>query len=148
MGNGEVARYEQFLLFLQCFQKTCIADTWKSGLVRESVNDRLFSCKSPAYVILTFTFAWKKILSYRTVYNQNLCSLNSIHASAKAPQNMVIMHPESFGYMTDVIDKRGVILSSLHYEYMDSTLSNKPMDYEVGWSFEFKQNTTIKKLSI
>ena len=26
-GKGEIARYEQFLLFPQCFQKTCIADT-------------------------------------------------------------------------------------------------------------------------
>ena len=26
VGQGEIARYEQFLLFPQCFQKTCIAD--------------------------------------------------------------------------------------------------------------------------
>ena len=26
VGKGETARYEQFLLFLQCFQKTCTAD--------------------------------------------------------------------------------------------------------------------------
>ena len=26
-GKGEIARYEQFLLFPQCFQKTCTADT-------------------------------------------------------------------------------------------------------------------------
>ena len=26
VGTGEIARYEQFLLFLQCFQKTCYAD--------------------------------------------------------------------------------------------------------------------------
>ena len=25
--KGEIARYEQFLLFLQCFLKTCNADT-------------------------------------------------------------------------------------------------------------------------
>ena len=25
--KGEIARYEQFLLFTQCFQKTCTADT-------------------------------------------------------------------------------------------------------------------------
>ena len=36
VGNGEIAHYEQFLLFPQCFQKTCIADT--SGLVWERVN--------------------------------------------------------------------------------------------------------------
>ena len=27
VGKGEIARYEQFLLFLQCFQKTYIAGT-------------------------------------------------------------------------------------------------------------------------
>ena len=27
VGKGEIAYYEQFLLFPQCFQKTCIADT-------------------------------------------------------------------------------------------------------------------------
>ena len=27
VGKGEIARYEQFLLFLQCFQMTCTADT-------------------------------------------------------------------------------------------------------------------------
>ena len=26
MGKGEIARYEQFLLFPWCFQKTCTAD--------------------------------------------------------------------------------------------------------------------------
>ena len=27
VGKGEIARYEQFLLFQQCFQKTLTADT-------------------------------------------------------------------------------------------------------------------------
>ena len=27
VGKGETARYERFLLFLQCFQMTCTADT-------------------------------------------------------------------------------------------------------------------------
>ena len=27
VGKGEIARYEQFLPFPQCFQKTCTADT-------------------------------------------------------------------------------------------------------------------------
>ena len=27
VGKGKIARYEQFLLFPQCFQKTCTADT-------------------------------------------------------------------------------------------------------------------------
>ena len=27
VGKGEIARYEQFLLFPQCFQRTCTEDT-------------------------------------------------------------------------------------------------------------------------
>ena len=40
IGKGEIARYEQFLLFPKCFQKTCTADTQKPGLVWERVNKR------------------------------------------------------------------------------------------------------------
>ena len=38
LGKGEIAHYKQFLLFPQCFQKTCTADTYKPGLVWEMVN--------------------------------------------------------------------------------------------------------------
>ena len=38
VGKGEIARYEQFLLFPQCFRKACTADTKKPGLVWERVN--------------------------------------------------------------------------------------------------------------
>ena len=41
-GKGEIASYEQFLLFPQCFQKTCSADTSKPGLVWERVNKNYF----------------------------------------------------------------------------------------------------------
>ena len=34
MRNREIARSEQFLLFPQCFQKTCIADKFGKGLKR------------------------------------------------------------------------------------------------------------------
>ena len=32
VGKGEIARYEQFLLFPQCFQKTCTAVRKNQGL--------------------------------------------------------------------------------------------------------------------
>ena len=32
-GKGEIAHYEQFLLFPQCFQKTRTADTYTTELV-------------------------------------------------------------------------------------------------------------------
>ena len=41
MEKGEIAWYEQFLLFPQCFQKACTADTYKQGLVLERANCHL-----------------------------------------------------------------------------------------------------------
>ena len=38
VGKGEIARYEQFLLFPQCFQKTCTAD---QGLFGKGLNHRI-----------------------------------------------------------------------------------------------------------
>ena len=38
VGKGEIARYEQFLLFPLCFQTTCIEDTYQQGFVWERVN--------------------------------------------------------------------------------------------------------------
>ena len=38
MGKGEIARYEQFLLFSQCFQKACFPGASKGAIVWEWVN--------------------------------------------------------------------------------------------------------------
>ena len=38
VGKGEIASYKQFLLLPEYFQKTCIADTLKPGLVWEKGN--------------------------------------------------------------------------------------------------------------
>ena len=38
VGKGEIARYEQFLLFPQCFQKACFPGTSKGVIVWEWVN--------------------------------------------------------------------------------------------------------------
>ena len=38
VGKGEIARYEQFLLFRQCFQKACFPGASKGGVVWEWVN--------------------------------------------------------------------------------------------------------------
>ena len=37
-GKRKNARHEKFLLFSQCFQKTCTPDTYKPGLVWERVK--------------------------------------------------------------------------------------------------------------
>ena len=38
VGKGEIARYEQFLLFSQCFQKACFPEASKGVIVLESVK--------------------------------------------------------------------------------------------------------------
>ena len=41
VGKGEIARYEQFLLFPQCFQKACFQGVSKGVIVWEWVNTHL-----------------------------------------------------------------------------------------------------------
>ena len=41
MGKGEIARYEQFLLFPQCFQRACSPGASKGVIVWEWVNTLL-----------------------------------------------------------------------------------------------------------
>ena len=38
VGKGEIARYEQFLLFPQCFQKACFPEASKGVIMWEWVN--------------------------------------------------------------------------------------------------------------
>ena len=38
VGKGEIACYEQFLLFPQCFQKACFPEASKGVIVWEWVN--------------------------------------------------------------------------------------------------------------
>ena len=38
VGKGEIACYEQFLLFAQCFQKACFPEASKGVIVREWVS--------------------------------------------------------------------------------------------------------------
>ena len=38
VGKGEIAHYEQFLLFPQCFQNTQTVDMFKPGLVWERIK--------------------------------------------------------------------------------------------------------------
>ena len=38
VGKGEIAHYEQFLLFPQCFQKACFPEASKCVIVWEWVN--------------------------------------------------------------------------------------------------------------
>ena len=42
VGKGEIARYERFLLFLQCFQKLSVVDEhlWSKGFMDPDPDDQ------------------------------------------------------------------------------------------------------------
>ena len=64
MGRGEIARYEQFLLFPQCFQKPCFPGASKGVIVWEWVK-RL---KMTRFFILTCkTVCGKQSVSVSTI---------------------------------------------------------------------------------
>ena len=45
VGKGEIARYEQFLLFLQCFQKACLSGVKRCHCVRKGYDRvEMLSC--------------------------------------------------------------------------------------------------------
>ena len=46
VGKGEIARYEQFLLFPQCFQKACFPEASKGVIVWEWVKEGVCYRKS------------------------------------------------------------------------------------------------------
>ena len=52
VGKGEIARYEQFLLFPQCFQKPSFVDTLKWVSMEERVNLAIkLTFLLPAYIL-------------------------------------------------------------------------------------------------
>ena len=57
VGKGEIAHYEQFLLFPQCFQKACFPGASKGVIEWEWVNqvqNEVFGCKASVLDILLF----------------------------------------------------------------------------------------------
>ena len=59
VGKGEIARYEQFLLFPQCFQKACFPGASK-GVKREWVKEdalkQLWEQRKPAFILIQQDF--------------------------------------------------------------------------------------------
>ena len=60
--KGEIARYEQFLLFPQCFPKACFPGSSKSVIVWEWVNVKVTNSVSKKYPALLrcFIYIWKR----------------------------------------------------------------------------------------
>ena len=54
MEKGEIARYEQFLLFPLCSQKTCTADSKNQGLFGKGLTNLFASLTKPLKVAIRF----------------------------------------------------------------------------------------------
>ena len=75
MGKGEIARYEQFLLFPQCFQKACFPGVSKGVIVWEWVN----TCKATKSLTLSQT----SIAPFTTVFSTLLENSPSLSSNSK-----------------------------------------------------------------
>ena len=56
--KGEIARYEQFLLFLPCFQKVCFPEASKGVIMWEWVRGKvgLLSKTNPGHPAIGYSF--------------------------------------------------------------------------------------------
>ena len=79
--KGEIARYEQFLIFSQCFQKTCTADSENQGLFGKGLNDSV--CFRQHCII------FKKMCTHRVRFSQILVGL-FIHSLTRKHPNCII----------------------------------------------------------
>ena len=93
VGKGEIARYEQFFLFPQCFQKACFPGASKGVIVWEWVNPSLHRCsfqrinnrqllkrlweKKKLLVTSNFFFSHNVFYSIRKLYLQMTIFLTS-----------------------------------------------------------------------
>ena len=71
VGKGEIARYEQFLLFPQCFQKACFPEVSKGVIVREWVNWGYSSTPNNRQVFLKQGYAAFNSVSVKTEFTSS-----------------------------------------------------------------------------
>ena len=65
LGKGEIASYEQFLLFPQCFQKACFPGVSKGVIVWEWVNfDMSTTCRGISSSVLYSLYLSQTSLSF------------------------------------------------------------------------------------
>ena len=131
MGKGEIARYEQFLLFPQCFQKAWFPGASKDVTVWEWVKDCVKFFK--------LTGLFEICISGRSTTfttSSSFCPLALMVLSAKIilPNNMILLCPQHF------LKKNG----------KKSVLSKKPLSMCHGLHYVLRSHhsTTISHLHI
>ena len=88
VGKREIVDYEQFLLFPQCFQKTCTADTEKQGLVKQRVKSFAYCGKGLVDYFYLFQLCEMHLMGFQFVVLNNAFLVhrgfkeeNSFHAN-------------------------------------------------------------------
>ena len=77
LGKGEIARYEQFLLFPQCFQKACFPGASKGVIVWEWVKLPFFIRARPNLMCILYTFGKNRgARSIRFNFHLNMTAVN------------------------------------------------------------------------
>ena len=112
VGKGEIARYEQFLLFPQCFQKACFPGTSKGVIVWEWVKQGKYKDvklrKSVAFIKNTKSFTRRSLIQPFTAKS---------HRSVGIVQDLRTGGPgsilNSFRGLTIIIETGIIPLSSL-----------------------------------
>ena len=69
VGKGEIACYEQFLLFPQCFQKSCFPGASKGVIVWEWVKNLTLSQTSPGFYVSAVQVLVFMCLQYKSFEN-------------------------------------------------------------------------------
>ena len=105
MGKGEIARYEQFLLFPQCFQKACYPGASKGVIVWEWVNTHINSSPNDKSLGLSKlkAFADKKIIvaeNLKLVYGR---LENIVVKGGNADYQHFLLFPQCFSTYTVII---------------------------------------------
>ena len=70
MGKGEIARYEQFLLSPQCFQKACFPGASKGVIVWEWVKSMHFEAVSRAKLKISQTMRHLSVTGKKALWGK------------------------------------------------------------------------------
>ena len=106
MGKGEIACYEQFLLFPQCFQKACFPGGSKGVIVWEWVN----------------CFANSKFSSdFLEMQNYHLHFSEIIHTTYPVAVLQITIHSTEFG-LSNIQDRYNL----QKFLYMGSVVKDQP----------------------
>ena len=103
MGKGEIAHYEQFLLFPQCFQKACFPGVSKGVIVREWVKH--FKGSKITKRLTIFYFLTGTVKEEDNVYFPQF-------RKTSMDVNHLPMHPQMYAQATGYMPKYSTMAAS------------------------------------